>query len=80
MSPSSHGQGLTHYTQAEDRNDIPRTCAEVILFLGSCVSIFLTRSFALFETDGHGSLLKSISPSSIASNIPFSFSAERKLI
>lgn len=56
---------------------IPRTCAAVIRFFGSLVSIFCTRSLALLDTDGQGLLSKSMVPLSMASNIPFSVSVHQ---
>lgn len=53
---------------------LPRTSAAVILFLVSFVNIFLMRSFAALDIEGHGALSKSSLPSIIASNIPFSVS------
>lgn len=53
---------------------LPRTSAAVILFLGSFVNIFLMRSFAASDIEGHGALCKSSFPSIMESNIPFSVS------
>jgi len=55
---------------------LPRTCSAVIRLLGSSVSIFLTRSFALSDIEGHGWLSKSISHFRISSNIPISLSTK----
>lgn len=49
----------------------------MILFFGSLVSIFVTRSFALLEMVGQGSDSKSISPLRMQSKIFFSVSAGR---
>lgn len=38
----------------EGRSLIPRTCAEVIRFFGSCVSILVIRSLAEVDIEGHG--------------------------
>lgn len=56
---------------------IPRASAAVIRFLGSFVNIFLIRSFAWPDMEGHGELCKSRLPSKIASNMPFSVSVTK---
>ena len=53
---------------------LPRASAAVILFLGSTVNIFLTRSFALGEMESHGALCKSSLASETALKISFSVS------
>lgn len=57
-----------------------RTWKAVNLCLGSDVNIFLTRSFAPWDIEGHGSLEKSMCPRKIALNIPFSDSANHNHI
>ena len=52
-----------------------RTWKAVNLCFGSEFNIFLTRSLAAGEIDGHGSLVKSTWPRKIALNIPCSDSA-----
>lgn len=52
--------------------DLLRTWKAVSLCLGSEFNIFLTRSFAADEIDGHGSLAKSMWARKIALNIPCS--------
>ena len=54
---------------------IPNTSCAVRRHFGSGSSIFFTRSFALSETFGHGSLLKSTTDRIIAWATPFSVSA-----
>lgn len=54
---------------------LPSTCWAVKRLLGSGLSIPLTRSFALSETLGHGSLLKSMTDRIIAWATPCSVSA-----
>lgn len=54
---------------------LPSTSVEVILFLGSFVNILPTRSLALSDIEGHGSLSKSTFSLSTASNMPCSVSA-----
>jgi hypothetical protein len=54
-----------------------RTSWAVSLFLGSLMSILLTRSLAPSETLGHGSDSKSSLPCKTSSNMPCSFSAPR---
>ena len=56
---------------------IPRTCCAVSLRLGSASSICLTSDFALSETLGQGSLLKSMIPRSIACATPCSDSVNQ---
>lgn len=51
-----------------------RTWKAVNLCLGSEFSIFLTRSLAAGEMEGHGSLVKSMWPRKIALKIPCSAS------
>lgn len=51
-----------------------RASSAVIRFLGSIVNIFLTRSFAEVEIEGHGDDSKSNWPLTISSNMPFSVS------
>lgn len=51
-----------------------RTWTAVSLCLGSGFNIFLTRSFAPDEIEGHGSVVKSMWPRKIALNIPCSAS------
>jgi hypothetical protein len=55
--------------------DIPRTCFAVNLSFGSGSNMCRTRSFALSETLGQGSRLKSIFPRSMACATPCSVSA-----
>jgi len=55
---------------------LPRTCAAVIRLLGSSVSIFSTRSFALSDIEGHGSRTKSILHFRISTNTPSSLSTK----
>lgn len=52
----------------------PRAWKAVILFFGSLVNIFLIRSLAESDIEGHGDLFKSRFPRNIASNMPFSVS------
>lgn len=51
-----------------------RASSAVIRFLGSIVNIFLTRSFAEVDIEGHGDDSKSNWPLTISSNMPFSVS------
>ena len=55
--------------------DLLRTCNAVSLCWGSELSIFLTRSLAPIEIDGHGLLWKLTCPCKIALKIPHSDSA-----
>ena len=54
------------------------TWKAVSLCLGSEFNIFLTRSFAPGEIEGHGSLVKSSWPRRIALKIPFSDSVDQR--
>lgn len=54
--------------------NLPSASAAVILFLGSTVNIFLMRSLAGADMEGHGALCKSSLACKTASNIAFSVS------
>lgn len=56
-----------------------RTSWAVRRFFGSLTSIFLTKSFALSDIEGHGSDTKSRSPFKTCSNIPCSVSDQNKM-
>jgi len=58
---------------------LPNTSCAVSRRLGSGSSIFFTRSFALSETLGHGSLLKSTTDRMIACATPCSVSSFYKM-
>lgn len=64
-------------TDGKGRQDYAVLLTKLFSFFGSLVSIFLTRSLALFDMEGHGRLSKSISSFNIASNMPFSVSAAK---
>jgi hypothetical protein len=57
-----------------------KTSHAVSLCLGSEFNIFLTRSFAAGEMEGHGSLEKSTWPLRMALNIPFSDSVKNQIL
>ena len=78
MRKSFHNKALNWKTYIIFCNRIkliPRTSWAVSRFLGSGSSIFFTRSFALSDTIGQGSLLKSITDRMIACATPCSVSA-----
>ena len=59
------------------RRNILRTLFADSLCLGSCFSIFFTRSLAALEMWGQGALSKSTCPRRTASKMPCSFSAQK---